>query len=506
MPVLRGQKQHVQSFSYNRKEVYEPSSEIVIDRSSHHAHFNDLLAAILWKKAHLPQHQVVFRLGPGEWIFNGSIALPGISLKGSGRGVTIIRLFKGAMSILVNPEISQDAETGIVLSDFSLYVEDSVSTILALGMAISGGATKTVLCHNVDLNLAVGAAASAYGFYNVANQVTLMLDNCSAIEGGAGTTGAAVYESGLACHIIGGGLYSGDNYVAVADGSQIYVRNFPITAGQSFNAINSGAVNWEWLQNTTRQLIARVTTDPVGHHHSQLFESDGGAVAMETDAAGNVTVEGTRNLSIAGGDLYIAGDEAGVKQRVTNVFQSGITDHFDGGSVSGFTWAAYAGFGTPTNIEATTYPSIALFHATNTNRSFGYVATSGTSIIARLSSTLDVRSGIRIDDASNSNYAEFFMEAPGFGSATLLRYRYAVGGAVTGPTTLFTLPLNVFLILQLNRQGTNWLGFYSTDIPQLGAAVVIPLNVAASRLGIYHENLTASGGPARATIVDWYKV
>jgi hypothetical protein len=77
---------------------------------------------------------------------------------------------------------------------------------------------------------------------------------------------------------------------------------------------------------------------------------------------------------------------------------------------------------------------------------------------------------------------------------------------VTGPTTLFTLPLNVFLILQLNRQGTNWLGFYSTDIPQLGAAVVIPLNVAASRLGIYHENLTASGGPARATIVDWYKV
>lgn len=232
----------------------------------------------------------------------------------------------------------------------------------------------------------------------------------------------------------------------------------------------------------------------------KLFESDGGAVAWQANAAGNLLGNGTR-------DIYPAGDEAGLKQRTVDIFQGSITDHFDSGSLSGWTWAGYAGFVTPANIDLSTYPSnVEIYNsvAQGAARAFAYRGSFSADIFARLAVSLEQRAGLRMDDGSNNNYFELFAE-PSAG-LMLLRYRYAIGGAVTGPTTLVTLGGIQYVVLRLTRGGgTNWLGWYQIDSPKSANISFTSVNFTPTRSGIYHENTSASPDVNRTSIFDWYK-
>lgn len=86
---------------------------------------------------------------------------------------------------------------------------------------------------------------------------------------------------------------------------------------------------------------------------SELWESDGGAVAAQTDASGNVTVNGTRTLT-SGGEVYIKSD-AGVWQRQHDFATTIIDDFVNGYDAAQWAgWQTDSGFATPTSSSNVT--------------------------------------------------------------------------------------------------------------------------------------------------------
>lgn len=320
---------------------------------------------------------------------------------------------------------------------------------------------------------------------------------------------------------------------------------------QSANTVFAGPGSGGAADPTFRALVAN---DLPTHTHSKLVASDGSPdPAFAVDASGNMTNDGggvidltgiadalvldadndtsisaptddqidfeaggvdiaridTDGLHLpqSGDDIFIAGDEAGVKQRATNIFTSGITDHFDS-TFTGYTWAGYAGFVTPANINMSTYPSNALIYnsaAQGAARGFAYQGSFANDLSVRVGNTLEQRCGVRMDDASNSNYFELFAE-PSAGSM-LLRYRYAVAGVVTGPTTLLTISGLMFVLLKLVRTPASNLFScsYQLDTPRLAFLNSFTVVITPTRSGLYHENTSAGTDINRGSIFDWYR-
>lgn len=231
----------------------------------------------------------------------------------------------------------------------------------------------------------------------------------------------------------------------------------------------------------------------------ELWESDAGAVAWTTDADGN--------LSSTTADIFIAGDEAGMKERSPNIFQTSITDHFDS-TFSGWTWAAYAGFVTPANIDVSRFPSIVSIYNSvgqGAARAFAYQGSFGSDINCRLAlGAAQIYGGLRMDDGTNNNYAEVFLEsASGLYNC---KYRYAVGGVVTGPTTIWSSQIIGFGTLRLVRTGDTVYIYWGIDSPlPLYITGVSITGWSPSRSGIYYEHVAGTAGnPDLNAMFDWY--
>jgi hypothetical protein len=231
---------------------------------------------------------------------------------------------------------------------------------------------------------------------------------------------------------------------------------------------------------------------------------------LDVTANGNLMMAG--NILIATGkDIHIAGDEAGLKQRVVDIYQSSITDHFDGSSLdAAWNWASYTGFVTPGNINMTSFPSVLYLNLTGgqsaTSRAFAYRSTYGSQISCRCHPALDCRAGLRLDDGSNSNYVELFLE---YGSGLMrLRYRYSVAGVVTGPTDIWAVsqPVQWFALKIWEFSTTNKTLYYGVDGADLtNVGLIAPTAITYSRSGIYYEQIAGAVNAARGAAFDWYK-
>jgi len=221
-------------------------------------------------------------------------------------------------------------------------------------------------------------------------------------------------------------------------------------------------------------------------------------------ASRGVRLDASGHLKMpAAGDVYPCGDGAGLRQRVDG--WRTYSDHFN--AFSGYTWASYSGFVTPATKEVTTYPSVLWIYnsATEGNgRAFAYTAASGGIIALAELGTTEVRTGIRMDDGTNDNYVELWME-PATGGLVALYYRYAIGGSVTGPTQLWNsqaFPLGWYR-LRLARSTTTYFyysSFGDAIIPAYHGA--LSLGWTATRTGLYHEHLSTTYSSDRCSLFD----
>lgn len=250
----------------------------------------------------------------------------------------------------------------------------------------------------------------------------------------------------------------------------------------------------------TGSYLGSLAGTPTWTNVTQLAAPDGSPnPALYIDDAGDSRVIN---------DVYIALDKAGVKQRTVDNFQASITDHFDG-TFSGWTWATYTGFAAPNSASVVTTPSnLVIQDDTTTPRAFAYRGTFAPSgiIFCRAIAVLDVRTGLRMDDGTNSEYLEFFME-PNAGLIDL-KHRYAIGGVVTGPTTVLSgLAASLYITLQMTKIGAANALRYGINGPTMTNVTSASIAGLATftRSGIMHEHVTGATSTFRVSIFDWYK-
>ena len=158
-------------------------------------------------------------------------------------------------------------------------------------------------------------------------------------------------------------------------------------------------------------------------------------------------------------------------------------------------WAAYTGFVTPTTSMS--LPSIlSAYYSGGTagnTRMFGYLGSYYGSFLALVSLGIDnCRAGIRMDDGSQTNYVELYLQIETDGLESLY-YRWSNGGSVTGPTALWSglkFPANQFW-LQLARSGNTvylFAGGATPRLPNIGSVTFSSWTPARSGLYVEHPS------------------
>lgn len=239
----------------------------------------------------------------------------------------------------------------------------------------------------------------------------------------------------------------------------------------------------------------------------QLWESDGGAVAAQIDATGN--------LSMNGGEIYAEGENTvGTFSRARNRYAGlSLISHFQGGGVGGATFA-----GSPfDNAPTTSYLNGSYFSiiTTSLTGSFYYKApvagwlTTGMSLLARsFLSSGATHVGIRFDDGTNNNYVMWLIDSVTATGSITLNAEESIGGSVTNSTYDVRLPAmeGVPLMLRITSLGgSSWRADYwvAGEIPS-GVGFVwkngATMTWTVSRVGLF---VRKTGGTSRAGIFDY---
>lgn len=280
--------------------------------------------------------------------------------------------------------------------------------------------------------------------------------------------------------------------------------------------------------DTTRSITPETLAGvPVDHLRvSLLRDSDDGADSVTVDASGNVTIAqsgaallGTGsnepdigsttasqqfgNIYVASGkDVYPSGDTGGVQVRTVDFWSTPVI-HFT--NFTGFTWASYGGLATPNTVDTSTYPDLVMIYQNGgTSRGFAYYSSFATTIRCRVAVGPDVYAGLRMDDGSNNNYFEWFTNA----TATQVDFitRYAIGGSVTGPTTVKTAYSKQFFDLFLNYNSSlgGFLVYDTVNAPLPAFISFTSLAITPTQSGIMVQNHTNPGSLGRAAAFDRY--
>jgi hypothetical protein len=313
---------------------------------------------------------------------------------------------------------------------------------------------------------ATGAGTNNYAAYMFGSYTGNELRNCDVLASGA-TNKYAVYLAGVAgtpnTFAITGGKFNGttdDIYLNKSD-MTLTLQQEPVLVNNDLNAAN-GTVNGNYANAVGSLFLA------------------------------------------AGEDVYLGGDEAGIKARTVDMYVT-PTDHFDGPSFSGYTWGGYPGFVTPSTIGMSTYPSKVQIWNNAAARWFAYKAISNTDIRARCFAGAFCYSGIRVDTGDNNNYVELFFYDTGATTLTNIGYRYAIGGVVTGPTALVSNIPPQYYILRIVVSGTDIHLSYGVDLPLPKFIATVALGVAPTRSGIVGENTAVTPNAGQSLLMDWIR-
>lgn len=270
--------------------------------------------------------------------------------------------------------------------------------------------------------------------------------------------------------------------------------NFPTTNWQlRVNDSNQGGADYFAIEDLSANTIPFTVRG--GAPASSVYIAANGSVGVNTAVP-------TRKLDVNGdigttGDLYLKRDETPATTRLHQFVAP--TDSLN--NAPSVTWASYAGFVTPT-ADATSFGSIyALYLNGGTaggTRMFGYLGSMSTSFAVLTACGIgNCRAGVRLDDGTNSNYVELFIETLQGADAGLvkLRYRTATAGVVSGPTDLWggLKTISEFMWLKIAQTGGAYYLYAGKNNVFQPVVYATTFGWTPTRFGFYAEH--PNGGP-----------
>jgi hypothetical protein len=245
---------------------------------------------------------------------------------------------------------------------------------------------------------------------------------------------------------------------------------------------------------------------------SQLWESDGGAVAWQTNAVGNLS--GNQTL-----DIFPDADPYGVFSRITNYGYTPL-EHFRSGAddIAWTGFAAYTGYATPNTL---TYAPLSHLNITDTGGAVKYFryrsylnqeTTIGCREFAAFYAGTSYH-GIMVDDGVNNadgngadNFCRILSGRSGVTVGPTIYFQYrSGGGAVTTVTGPVLSPNAEFALVLQYGIGTRWsswqTNFYilsEAGLDILGS--VGSLTWTPARHGLWG----ITGGAYSSGVFDWF--
>ncbi len=436
----------------------------------------------------------------------------------------IIKLGQGTFSeyLIINKSVSLVAlSAGSVITSANsptIYVTGAAGPVRIIGPKIINtgggsdagcvGADSPVILDRCILEKASGSPTTGYGLWLVSGSGHALLDTEITATAGTSKYGVLADTSASDLLITGGRIEGTTKDIYLNHASAVVQLNDPLLANAAYQ-VAAGTLQG-WFYDASSNHVAVNPIDPSGHIHSQVWESDGGAVAWQTDASGNLIGQG----AIGVGDIRPQQDAGGLWIRYVNY---GVTpeEHWKAGAAdSTWTgWASYTGFATPSTQQYSN--SLFAFFHSSTARKFLYkpFINGQTLLRARAAITSGGEAGVMVDDGVNNadglganNFVRWFIEG-GSGNWNFAMERRAGGGAVT-KTTFGSLPpsqmYGIALHYGVGTRWTNWTAVaYSIGESTAFAATVLTsvagLAWTPARHGLY-------GGPATNSraIFDWF--
>lgn len=217
---------------------------------------------------------------------------------------------------------------------------------------------------------------------------------------------------------------------------------------------------------------------------SKLYESDGGAAAVEVDAAGDVTVHN---------DLTLGSDTSTVADR-THVFWTTPQEDCNGGWEYLDSWASgsdLTGTSAPVSVSFTR-ASMAYIKHTSIDKFFRYKTyniPSGTMVTGRVFvwGNSSCRVGIRLDNGSDDCFYEIYLYYTGSALYIGTRYQINSGGITTDDTAVSWLPCFTLLSIQIYTFGIY--PRYTMDTPEGISVNPISSGFSPTRVGFLYESV-----------------
>lgn len=310
--------------------------------------------------------------------------------------------------------------------------------------------------------------------------------------------------------------YIGDNNTNRT--SLVVSRTYSSGAG----AANIGAnILWQAkgasaLVNVAQELSTlTVVTAGAEYGYWQINTVQNGSLTREIRAGTGVTIgtpsvitPGVVGALVATKEIYSHDDEWGLGERIALSGFAGLTPTEEFASSKGAlsSWAG-APFATPSTESYATPSVMKVYDSSTSTRCFAYKTVSVDSSsnvyqIIRVHSGFQVsKSGVRIDDGSDSNYVELFLRTDGLGGTTSLIQ--SVSGSET--TLISGLP-DAYYTLRLNVIAGNVYAYYTLngrDVRFL-AAITAGRSYTITRIGVIHTQASSAAGDPRYTEVDKY--
>jgi hypothetical protein len=258
----------------------------------------------------------------------------------------------------------------------------------------------------------------------------------------------------------------------------------------------SPAATIAWRNATDTDYIGYLLSVFGGVGIGFAFNDAAGYFFSDADAriGGGLYVGGTGTNPAAGYvealyDVMPYGTKRGVWRRFVEVSGNAPTDHFTSGRItSGYAWAG-SPFATPSIILYSYSGDYLGFYNSGPGRYFMYkrITNSAASwknmyIEGRFCAGVNGAVGLRVDDGTDNNYVEIYVDDTAADGANTLKFSWRTGsGAVTTATAGCKLPVSEFMVLRLSCY---WSGsaysFYGYIVDETGGPVVLSgFNTAA---------------------------
>lgn len=415
---------------------------------------------------------------------SAGVRLTGLAIYHTGAGTTAGCLYSASNNFFAN---------------MCTFSKTSGASGTAYGLWINGG--SNVIVDNCIL-VASSGSGSNFGGYVTGGAVTLL--DCTVTGSGSGTVRSLYITGGSV--IVDGGYYVGslehDNVSGSIDlRGPTLISGFTNTAGTARGWYYDAGGNINFVGSSVISGLDKAAV-------AKLWESDSGAVAWQTNAAGDL-------LGQAGVDVRPNSDAYGLWTRYVNKGVTPIEHYSNGTEDAAWTgWASYTGFATPSTQQFSR--SAFGFYHSSTARKFRYRAylNHQAIIYCRVAADPGQLAGVMVDDGVGNadglgadNFVRWMIEAASGGNWNYAVERRTGGGAVTKTTYASVPPAQFYTLALLYGSGTrwsNWAAYWyimeeSSLFSLFNLGSVTGQTWTPSRIGIY----SGPGANLRG-IFDWY--